>query len=153
MLLQLATDSHTLITFVFPMIFPAILFALYTVTSEISWIYHSQNVYCPCSSFGSGKGHPEVLFREQWTAMTAVAVSRFPCNTDVQASQLFSWLFSHILTLTMASLPFSSFLAQTVFLAWMFNHCIAHYPCSWLFQHQVLLYFLVLISSAQCALH
>lgn len=95
------------------MIFPAILFALYTVTSETFWIYHPQNMHCPCSSsasisFGLGKDHPEVLLCEQWAVMAAGALITFPCNTDVQASQVFSWLFSHILNLTIASLTLFS---------------------------------------------
>lgn len=71
---QLVTVSHILKTFMFAMIFPAILFALYTVTS--SWDIlnlSSLKMYCHCSTsatirFDSGRDHPEVLFCEQWTA-------------------------------------------------------------------------------------
>lgn len=116
---HLVIFSHILITFVFPMIFPAILFALDTVTSETSWIYHSQSMYCHCSSssalrFGLGKDHPEVLLCEQWTVYGN-------CRSDQISLQYWCASFSVLLLVLLSHFyPHHSFsplgfLAQTQF--------------------------------------
>lgn len=73
----------------------------------------SSKMYCHCSTsasirLGSGKDHPEVLFCEQWTSYDNCGSDQISPQDSYAASQLFSWLFSHILILTMASLPLVS---------------------------------------------
>lgn len=112
----LATVSHILLTifFLFPMVFPAILFALYTVTSETSPKCELSLQYLCNPWVWLSKDHPEVLFCEQWTVCDN-------CSSDQISLQYWCARFSGFL---LALLPhfyphygFSSlgFLAQMQF--------------------------------------